>query len=468
MKKEKKEKKKKITPIADAPDPLSEEEIAMIKATMAARDVDRSTLPSHDNSDAAKVRRFVKSNKLFTTACIVLALFVVVLTVLLSVVFINRSRENKVNRDDFTVMIGDQVFTVKYKTAMREDVLYIDMYRIAKYAELTKTGTVSNVKFTAAPDQYLRFENESEFAVINGALVEMEGKATVNKDVCEIPFNFLVQVLGKNNQNGLRITLDTETNTIKVARRMYKSNDKDVINPVEIVFYSDSFSIIQAINRPEKGNEPQFEYSIDVSAYLDNIDPENTEEYLVLANKTSPLGEDYAPDDLIQIECRTNKTIYLRRDAANALYAMMLDMTANGITDVFVTSAYRSYSYQVGLFEKYVNDHMKKDGLTREEAEAAALEYSARPGTSEHQTGLCIDFMTDDMHDLDESFEDTAAFRWLSENAHKYGFILRYEEDKVDTTGYKYEPWHYRFVGRTAATEIYNSNLCLEEYLELN
>jgi D-alanyl-D-alanine carboxypeptidase len=108
------------------------------------------------------------------------------------------------------------------------------------------------------------------------------------------------------------------------------------------------------------------------------------------------------------------------------------------------------------------------DGMTREQAEEEALRYSARPGTSEHQTGLCLDFMTTQMSDLDESFEDTSAFRWLSSNAHKYGFILRYPSNKVDTTGYKYEPWHYRFVGRSAATEIYESGLCLEEYLELN
>lgn len=463
----KKEKKKKVSPPpVDTPEPLSEEEIAMVKAAMAARDVDRSTLPSKDNSDSAKLRRFIKKNKIFTAACVVLSLFVVALLVLLTVVAVNRALENKVNTDDFTVIIGDETYTVKYKSAMRDDILYIDMYKIAEYAELTKTGKADNVKFTAAPDQYLRFEDESEFAVINGAMVEMEGKATVNKEVCEIPFNFLTAVLGKGNQNGLRVTLDTDTNTVKITRRMYAPDDKDVITPVEILFYSDSFNIIQSIQRVTE-EEPEYEYSIDVSQYLANIDPEDAESYLVLANKQTPLGENYSPEDLIKLECRTNKTMYLRKDAANALYAMMLAMTADGITDVFVTSAYRSYSYQVGLFDKYVNNHMA-DGMTREEAEAAALEYSAKPGTSEHQTGLCLDFMTEDMGALDESFENTAAFRWLSENAYKYGFILRYEEDKVETTGYKYEPWHYRFVGRTAATEIYNSGLCLEEYLALN
>ena len=232
------------------------------------------------------------------------------------------------------------------------------------------------------------------------------------------------------------------------------------------MFYSDSFNIIQSIKRPTE-EEPEFEYSIDVAAYLDNIDPSNASDYLVLANKQTPLGEDYKPTDLKRLECRTNKEMYLREDAERALCAMMLAMNADGITDVYVTSAYRSYSYQVGLFDKYVNQHMA-EGMSREEAESAAAEYSARAGTSEHQTGLCLDFMTEDMSSLDESFEKTAAFAWLSRNAHKYGFILRYAEDKVDVTGYKYEPWHYRFVGRTAATEIYQSDLCLEEYLALN
>lgn len=467
----KKEKKKKATPpTVDAPEPLSEEEIAMVKASMAARDVDRSTLPSSDDSDVAKVRRFIKKNKIFTVACVVLSMFVVALLVLLTVVAVNRALKNKVNTDDFTVIIGNQTYTVKYKSAMRDDILYIDMYKIAEYAELTKTGKVDNVKFTAAPTQYLRFEDQSEFAVINGAMVEMEGKATVNKEVCEIPFDFLVAVLGKGNQNGLRVLLDTDTNTIKITRRMYAPDDNDVITPVEILFYPDSFNIIQSIQRLPAKEETDFEYSIDVSHFLPNIAPENAEDYLILANKQNPLGESYSPSDLTNLECRTweGEKHLLRHDAANALYAMMLAMSADGITDIFVTSSYRSYSYQVGLFDMYVNGHMG-EGMTREEAEAAALEYSAKPGTSEHQTGLCLDFTTKSVGGrLDETFENTDAFRWLSENAYKYGFILRYEEDKVDTTGYQYEPWHYRFVGRTAATEIYNSDLCLEEYLALN
>ena len=94
------------------------------------------------------------------------------------------------------------------------------------------------------------------------------------------------------------------------------------------------------------------------------------------------------------------------------------------------------------------------------------MTYSARPGTSEHQTGLCVDFMTNTMTELDNSFERSRAFEWLTENAYRFGFILRYPKDKEDVTGYNYESWHYRFVGRSAATVIHEKNETLEEYLE--
>ena len=92
------------------------------------------------------------------------------------------------------------------------------------------------------------------------------------------------------------------------------------------------------------------------------------------------------------------------------------------------------------------------------------LSYSAEPGTSEHQTGLCLDFVTSTAM-LDLTFQSTKAFAWLSQNAYRFGFILRYPADKTAVTGYSYEPWHYRFVGREAATEIHLRNLTLEELL---
>lgn len=123
-----------------------------------------------------------------------------------------------------------------------------------------------------------------------------------------------------------------------------------------------------------------------------------------------------------------------------------------------VISAYRSYSYQSTLYNNYV----KRDG------QAAADRYSARPGHSEHQSGLAFDFGgTSQKHWFESSFADTSEGKWLAANAHKYGFILRYPKGKESITGYMFEPWHFRYVGSGEAPKIKSSGKTLEEYLNV-
>ncbi|MBO7310970.1 MAG: M15 family metallopeptidase [Clostridia bacterium] len=448
--------------------PLTDEELDFVKESISSQRIDRSKLPHYDNSEKARFFRYIKKNKAFACICVLLAVCMVTLLSLCVAFAVKKISSRIMDKSDYTIIIGDSSYKVKYKTAVRDGVLYIDMYKIAKYAEMTITGSDTSVKFTASKNNYLRFEDKSSTAVISGSMVDLGGTAVVTKDTCEIPYDFLDKVIG--SKNGLKLSLDNDTNTVKIQRRMYKTEDKDAMLPVEILLNADSFEAIISIVRPSQVKpEKDYGYSIDVSPYLANIVPLDAERYLLLANKQTPLGADYKPSDLVKLECKTadNRELYLSYDAARALQAMMLAMSADGVKDVSVTSAYRAYSRQKELFEGYVKDHMA-EGMTEEQAIEAALEYSARAGTSEHQTGLCIDFITSTMRELDESFENTKAFEWLSANAYKYGFILRYPADKVDTTGYKYEPWHYRFVGRDAAEEIYNSGLCFEEYLTLN
>ena len=213
-------------------------------------------------------------------------------------------------------------------------------------------------------------------------------------------------------------------------------------------------------------------------------------EYLLLANKSNALGESYVPADLITLTCPTNggKTVELDRRAAEALYLMLGEMRTAGVTDIMVTSGYRTYQRQMVLFNSYLNkesasitenaiacfgkEYIQKnyfdrglEVLSAKDAKAVVLSYSAYPGTSEHQTGLCVDFITSTMSDLDITFANTPAFAWLSNNAYRFGFILRYPEGKENITGYTYEPWHYRFVGREVATDIHFGKITLEEYL---
>ena len=230
--------------------------------------------------------------------------------------------------------------------------------------------------------------------------------------------------------------------------------------------------------------------------YLTDVDPATLTTgfdptYLLLVNKQSELDVGYVPANLVTLTCATTRSMQLEARAAQALYAMMAEMNAEGIKDVMVTSAYRSYEYQQDLYDKYLNDerrgisedasrvlgeeYIKANYLDKkifklsfEDALKVVQSYSALPGQSEHQTGLCLDFITSDLGgELTEAFENTQAFAWLAENAYKFGFILRYPKGMEGITGYTYEPWHYRFVGREAATDIYVGNMTLEQYLQL-
>ena len=203
--------------------------------------------------------------------------------------------------------------------------------------------------------------------------------------------------------------------------------------------------------------------------------------YLVLVNKSNPVGSDYEPSNLVAVNSRYTtggKSIELEKNAAEAVIKMIDAMKADGISGVTVTSGYRTYAYQKSLFDRYfAEEKAAHPDWSDAQIEAQVLTYSAAPGTSEHHTGLCLDLITDEMVGLwnwgsetpdnpyDKGFAETEAFEWLCENAHKYGFILRYPETKTSVTGYSYESWHYRYVGVEHAKKIHEKGITLEEYL---
>ena len=181
---------------------------------------------------------------------------------------------------------------------------------------------------------------------------------------------------------------------------------------------------------------------------LVNKDPENHLDPSYKAEDLEPIKY-YAAD-------RNKYTRFMRAEAAEAFHRLVETAAEEGI-DIVMTTAYRSYEFQQILWDNYV----------AQKGEEEANKTSARPGESEHQTGLAVDLSTSEIDYRNSSdFADTAAGRWVAENAHKFGFILRFPEDKTDITGYSYEPWHIRYVGLTAAADIYEENLTLEEYLE--
>ncbi len=187
---------------------------------------------------------------------------------------------------------------------------------------------------------------------------------------------------------------------------------------------------------------------------IDIVDLVSLDSINILVNKTHDLPEDYEPSDLIEPEVSTTKKLYVREIIHDDLIEMFKDAQEDG-KQLTISSGYRSYNYQKTLF----NNYAARDGIE------AASRYSARPGQSEHQTGLALDIASKSGKcTLSTCFKDTEEGKWLNENAWKYGFVLRYPEGKEEITGYMFEPWHFRYVGKKEAQKIYESGLTIEEY----
>lgn len=179
---------------------------------------------------------------------------------------------------------------------------------------------------------------------------------------------------------------------------------------------------------------------------------------LLLVNGENPLPDDYDANvraDLVEIDAKyrnNNYVTHIHKDVYPYITAMVANAQKDGV-DLRVWSPFRSYAIQKDLFDKQV----ARVGGDEEKAATVV----ARPGTSEHNTGLCADFNM-----ASDTFESTEMYRWMKENAEDYGFIMRYSEEKQNLTGVIHESWHWRFVGIKHAKEINKLGMCLEEYVE--
>lgn len=181
---------------------------------------------------------------------------------------------------------------------------------------------------------------------------------------------------------------------------------------------------------------------------------------LILVNPWNSLPEGYEP----QLELISEEESVDTR-CADALRQMMADCEAEGNAP-YICSGYRTMQKQEYLYNNKIY-RLIAEGVDEAEAPAIAARSVAVPGTSEHQLGLAVDIIDYFYPNLDEGQEDTSTQQWLMENSWRYGFILRYPNGKSDITGIIYEPWHYRYVGKECAQEIYELGVTLEEYLEM-
>lgn len=190
---------------------------------------------------------------------------------------------------------------------------------------------------------------------------------------------------------------------------------------------------------------------------------QNPTNIVSLVNKEFGLPDGYAPEDLVRPKVEFsfgNQDIeksYMRKEAAKALEDMFNGAKKSGIT-LYAVSGYRSYNRQTEVYDAEVS----------RVGEEKAVQAVAYPGNSEHQTGLAMDISSESADFLlTEGFGETKEGKWLKENAHLYGFILRYPKGKEKITQYKFEPWHFRYVGKKSAKDIYENDWTLEEYFKV-
>ncbi|CAM3103353.1 M15 family metallopeptidase [Paenibacillus sediminis] len=187
----------------------------------------------------------------------------------------------------------------------------------------------------------------------------------------------------------------------------------------------------------------------------------NAEAMTVVVNKQRSLPEGYEPNDLVEPNVPfsfdgPHEKRHLRKEAAQALEDLFAGAKKDGI-ELRAVSGYRSYKRQVAIY----NNNVATKG------EEYAAQVSAKPGTSEHQTGLAIDVSSPSVGNaIEEIFGESKEGKWLAEHAPEYGFIIRYPKGKEDSTGYVYEPWHIRYVGKDLAPDIAKSGLTLEQYFD--
>lgn len=183
----------------------------------------------------------------------------------------------------------------------------------------------------------------------------------------------------------------------------------------------------------------------------------NPEEITMLVNKERSLSADFSPSDLTVPAVHNFGEPEIREEAAEALEEMFAAAEEEGL-QIIALSGYRSYDRQEQIFENNVAEH----GLEE------TLEFSARPGESEHQSGLAMDVSSPELAESEEylstKFADTSEGEWIAEHASEYGYIIRYEKGKEPITGYQFEPWHLRYVGQESAEYIDTYDLTLEEF----
>ena len=457
------------------------------------------------------ISEFFKKNKnsIRDTVCyfvIFLCILLIICTASASVVLIRMLNyaEPPELPSRITVSLDGKKKGYDYAVIVRGGVYYIDFTDIADLCGLSLSGDGSIMIYSTADGEQIRFAPPPcRNLTINGNPVTAESELTEADGRIWAPLSLI-----RDYFVGIEVEIDSgyneETEKPYINVNIKRTEEGDGYAPISFRLKTDT--VIHGISNitlpPEQvilpEEAPEYEFAADLSRYLSYMCPSDFSKHLILVNPSHSVDETYVPADLVGVpNPRYDNGLSLCEDASLSLEALFLEMHTLGFRDMKVSIAYRSYEQQKKQFDIYVyneryyyrsnyetkgkwfsdeayavlgKDYLEKTyisegktSLSADDAKRVAMSYSAYPGTGDHQTGLALDLYLPGYSGL--KFAETEEYKWLVENAHKFGFIFRYPENKVNITGYSFEPVHLRFVGQYHASLIRESGLSLEEYI---
>ena len=395
--------------------------------------------------------------KEFTDKAVALLVFssigaAIILIAIFAYIFINFKATDKApdepvkitSSDDTTVVLDDNFYD--YKNGM----YFVSLTKFCEVCDFTLHGNPEKMTFSVSDSNQATFEIGTRGVKINGTYSLLDGTSYFSDGNLFIPVSFF-----EDYCSGIKCEFDKK-GKVKgynlILSKNFRFNSRPAVESVAVMYTGTT----------ENASEIASNFKSDLSDYEIYMNPENKDDFLSLINNENLLSAKFIPDDLVEVSFTKEglEKEKLRLYPSMALEAMMIEMRANGFTDVYVTCGYTSYDYQKQLFDNKVKS-LRKEYADNAEDEAAKT--VSRAGANEHQSGLCVD-----MHNMQyesEAFATDAAYKWLYSNCADFGFILRYPKDKTRITSTPFEPWHFRYVGRYHAKKIMDGGLCLEEYL---
>ncbi len=440
-------------------------------------------------------------------------IFMIVCATALSVFVIYLARTARADENDergFTYIVDESRSSLDRDEVVFDGVVYVDFTGIAELCGVGVSGVSDELVFEASGGETAVFTPGSDCARVNGNPVTLEGAALMREGRLWLPLSFVRECF---------VGADAELTEVEKRNRKYlvitvsRTPDPEATGALGSYIASsfrlkagDTLSGIlpydtPGIQTPQAETAPTYEFTADLSAYERYMSPDvmTRDSYLVLVNKTDRLTYRYMPAALttVPLSRDTEDPVTLCLYAAKSLEALLTEAASAGFPSIRAASGYVSYDDAAALFDNcltaernysrqnyaatgkrfsdraysvlggtYLSENYIQKGnytLSLADARRVVSSYLDEPGTDEHQTGLAVDLA--DTSPAAGNFADSAFYAWLCENAHKFGFVIRYSADKTDVTGHDAEPWHLRYVGRYHAAKMYKSGACLEEYL---